>query len=415
MDEDTSNDFFVDYGDMSSSSDVGHASKSSLDSDAPRGSKNDVGRMDSTENESFWDADVEESDSFEGTESRASDSQELPEILKTKDTVMLGLTNCQTNLMLKLAAFYESGSTTLDYGRCEPKDRHHGIAAGYVDLTTKQGGIERAVKNYVSMMPEGTPNPFRIYMELLADTASGTAGPDDVIFFDGFCDVWKNVSSQTPFRKAFDAALLDLYITPTIDASRSLQLKQPLSIIILFDSILHLGLGLLDSQIIPNITTSASDEPMFISRLLLLRKEHRQNILKLEEEAFKKQDDMEEWDTAPDSRWEAGLAAYASLVVANGKTAEGLAKSFALRESSIAVAGDVNGTQRVDIQCEIYDPAKVRKVERVVGGKDRSGLFADLPKSAGAVGSWGGINAASRFGASLVVMALCGMATVFVV
>ncbi|KAJ3210647.1 hypothetical protein HDU67_005141 [Dinochytrium kinnereticum] len=331
----------------------------------------------------------------------------IPEFLKTSTVAVPGLTNCQTNLMLKLAAFYETGNSDLFYGRCGPMDRHHGYAAGYVDLTTNQGSVLRTIKTYVASLPEGTENPFQEWMELLQDTASGFANPDDIVYFEGFCDAWRETSKEKTFREAFDTTLKDLYITPTLDAARSLHLTQPLSITILFDSMLHLGPKVLDSQIIPNITretTVAKDgEATFISRLILLRQQYRIKASKAMQEAMDNEDGEADWDTSPDGKWEAGLAAYASLIVANGKTKEGVALSLSMNNTVLRVAGDVNGTSKVSISCDKVDAVTLR-----MAGMDRAAAkdgflssenfnFAD-PKP---IGSWqrgGKTNSAGQLG-----------------
>ncbi|KAI8835111.1 hypothetical protein BC829DRAFT_63594 [Chytridium lagenaria] len=272
----------------------------------------------------------------------------LPEFLKTKSIAIPGLNNCQANLLLKLAAYYETGDSNLYYGRCAPLDKHHGIAAGYVDLTVNQGSVGRVVKKYAESLPENTKNPFANYMELLADTAAGLTNPDDIVYFNGFCEVWQTVSEQPAFRAAYDSTLLDLYINPTVSAARSLHLTKPLSLTILFDSVLHLGLNVLDTKIIPNITaTVAKDgEAVYISQLLILRTQYREAAAEAAKISIENGDE-DDWDTAPDSEWKKGLAAYASLIVANGREKEGLMKSLEMSERTLAVAGDVNGTSRV--------------------------------------------------------------------
>ncbi|KAJ3107377.1 hypothetical protein HDU97_004259 [Phlyctochytrium planicorne] len=347
-----------------------------------------------------------------------SSTPDFPEFLKYGKAYP-PLTNCQTDLMLKLAAYYETTDSNLYYDRCEMVDRHHGLAAGYIDLTSNQGSLEVVIKRYVETLGAGVENPFKQWMELLADTASGNVNPDDIVYFEGFCDEWEKVSKDTAFRKAYDSVVVDLYITPTFSAASALHLTQPLSITILFDSMVHLGHKLLDSKIIPNITqemtTVSRDqdainwEAVWISKMILLRQQYRLKSDEARKKAITEEDFEYEWDTSPDGVWEKGLAAFASLIVANGKERDGVVKSLKMEGESLKFAGDVEGTKSVTVSCDKPLDAGSSKV----GGMKVGSLRASDPdlvkqnddqdkKNGKPVGSWQKIGKVTAGAAGLI-------------
>ncbi|KAJ3097950.1 hypothetical protein HDU97_004407 [Phlyctochytrium planicorne] len=325
---------------------------------------------------------------------------DLPEFLK-HGAAIPPLSNCQVDLMLKLSAYYETGEPDLYYERCEMVDRHHGLAAGYIDLTSNQGSLERVIKRYTETIATGIENPFKKWMELLAERSSGFANLDNIAQFDGFCDTWRKVSKEKAFRKAYDSAVVDLYITPTLAAAKALNLTQPLSITILFDSMVHLGHKLLDSQIIPNITGETTAMPrvqdpirresVYISKLILMRQVYRTKSDEARKKAIQEENFQYERDTSPDGVWEKGLAAYASLVVANGKERDGILRSLAMKQKRLIFAADVEGTTFATATCDrplkepVLRAGALRASDPDLNGKPEE---EDREKKLKPVGTW---------------------------
>ncbi|KAJ3108310.1 hypothetical protein HDU96_007549 [Phlyctochytrium bullatum] len=346
-------------------------------------------------------------ESASATASAVAEAPALPEFLKTTTPVIPGLTNCQANLMLKFASFYESGDFNLYYGRCGPRDKHHGIVAGYVDLTTRQGGLYQTILKYLEDKPENFTNPFQDYMGILKDTAAGYTVTDDIVYYEGFCDVWKKASADPSLRLAYDKTLLSMYIKPSLAAAQYRKTTLPLTLLVYFDSWLHVGEKTLDSQIWPNATHATdanAGEPSFVAKVLLMRAEYRRRAEKEAREAIRENGNFDyEWDTDPEGqgRWEDGLAAYASLLQLYGKSKEGLERSFKLADKEVTVAVNANGTKTAKVACEVWkgDGSKQRALNEgltLKGIDDAVQPFGSWQKAAGALANGALIRQISR-------------------
>lgn len=155
---------------------------------------------------------------------------------KQLDAISLDFTTEQKSTAEKLISLFENGTTKIKYDYAEDLNDGRGITSGRAGFTTADGDAYIVVKRYTEMVPN---NPLAKYLEELKKLAE--EGDDTTDNLDGYESAWKKASENIVFRQVQDSVVDELYFEPTLKHVNELGLHFPLSVAVIYDSIIQHG------------------------------------------------------------------------------------------------------------------------------------------------------------------------------
>ena len=161
-----------------------------------------------------------------------------------------GLTPLQKQRAEQLTSLSENSSIELKYGFAEivtqggiPDGR--GITAGRAGFTSGTGDMYLVVKEYTTQVPNNTLAIFLPRLEQLnTQFIANNYNPiGDTTGLDGLIPAWQALGNNPTFRAVQDTISDQLYYQPAMIAATPLGLSLPLSLAVLYDTIIQHGGG----------------------------------------------------------------------------------------------------------------------------------------------------------------------------
>ena len=161
-----------------------------------------------------------------------------------------GLTPLQKQRAEQLTSLSENSSIELKYGFAEivtqggiPDGR--GITAGRAGFTSGTGDMYLVVKEYTTQVPNNTLAIFLPRLEELnTQFIANNYNPiGDTTGLDGLIPAWQALGNNPTFRAVQDTISDQLYYQPAMIAATPLGLSLPLSLAVLYDTIIQHGGG----------------------------------------------------------------------------------------------------------------------------------------------------------------------------
>jgi chitosanase len=149
-----------------------------------------------------------------------------------------GLTRVQKRRAEALTSIFENDTPKLQYAYAEALDDGRGITAGRAGFTTGTGDALLVVTRYTSRVPS---NPLASFLPVLRRLAAAESGATDEL--TGFSEAWKQAAGDARFRAAQDQVSDLLYYRPAVVQARKLGIQNPLSLAVLYDTIIQHGNG----------------------------------------------------------------------------------------------------------------------------------------------------------------------------
>jgi len=193
------------------------------------------------------------------------------------------LTPTQKLLAEKLISLFENGVTTIQYGYAENLHDGRGFTCGRAGFTTGTGDAYEVVKRYTNRVPTNKLAPYLPELKRL-NSARNHA---DVSRLTGFDKAWKSLGKDTTFRAVQDEVVDDWYYRPSASYASTAGLQLPLSMAVLYDTIIQHGGGNDPdslSALIKRTNTAVGgspqqgiDEKKWLSKFLDVRREDLKN------------------------------------------------------------------------------------------------------------------------------------------
>jgi chitosanase len=189
------------------------------------------------------------------------------------------LTADQRQRMDAIVSVFENGTTEIQYGYAEELGDGRGITAGRAGFTSATGDLLAVVERYVDEEPG---SPLGGYLPALEQLAAAESG--DTSRIAGFASAWAAAAEDPAMRAAQDAEVDRTYFRPAQGVAEELDLEQPISLAVLYDTIIQHGEGD-DPDGLPAIVAetlavaggspgTGVDEEEWTSQLLDIRRAH---------------------------------------------------------------------------------------------------------------------------------------------
>lgn len=151
---------------------------------------------------------------------------------------MIDLTPQQLVRADQLINFFEYSTLIIDYKTAENIGDGRGITAGRAGFTSATGDMFLVVKLYTE---KDATNPLAVYLPRLQKLAA--QGSENTDGLEGLEQAWKTAANDPVFREVQDQVVNQLYYTPAKDAANQQGLTLPLSLAVLYDTIIQHGGG----------------------------------------------------------------------------------------------------------------------------------------------------------------------------
>ena len=154
---------------------------------------------------------------------------------------------CQGELALSVAtkgraealtSLFENGTTEIQYSYAQALGDGRGITAGRAGFTSATGDLLAVVEGYTQQVPT---SPLAAYLPRLQELAATESGATDGL--EGLEAAWAAAADDPAFRSAQDAMVDALYYQPALANAGGVGLCLPLSVAVIYDSIIQHGEG----------------------------------------------------------------------------------------------------------------------------------------------------------------------------
>jgi chitosanase len=152
--------------------------------------------------------------------------------------VPASLTPAQKQLTEKLISLFENSTTEIQYGFAKKLNDGRGITCGRAGFTTATGDAYEVVKLYSEKNPNNPLVRYLPELKLLAEKHSASTE-----HLKGFVWSWSRAAKDPQFREIQDQVVDRMYFQPSVEYARRWGLKTPLSIAIIYDTIIQHGDG----------------------------------------------------------------------------------------------------------------------------------------------------------------------------
>lgn len=166
----------------------------------------------------------------------------------------------------KIVSIFENDSTVIRYDYIEHLDDGRGYTAGRSGFTTATGDLLDVVEKYNS-------HAFDSILDVLKDRAKNES--EDVSGLEQLPQLWAQAAQDPVFRTVQDQVNEELYRVPVQELCEKLNLKDPLSFLVLYDSMIQHGDDKDDADSLPSLiakTPASTDERSFIQSFLEIRR-----------------------------------------------------------------------------------------------------------------------------------------------
>jgi chitosanase len=148
----------------------------------------------------------------------------------------VGLTTDQRRVADELVNVFEYSSPSARYGSCSDLGDGRGLTCGKVGFTTSSTEVRDIVGAYVARVPGSPLARYLPRLRELADSgASSTSG------LAGFTADWATAAGDPAFRAEQDTFADRLNYAPALAAARTVGLRTPLGVAILYDTVVQHG------------------------------------------------------------------------------------------------------------------------------------------------------------------------------
>ncbi|WP_152394451.1 chitosanase [Paenibacillus guangzhouensis] len=139
----------------------------------------------------------------------------------------------------KLISLFENGVTTIQYGYAKNLHDGRGFTCGRAGFTTGTGDAYEVINRYTKRVPS---NKLASYLPELKRLNSAR-NKADVSRLAGFDRAWKSLGRDATFRAVQDEVVDEWYYRPSASYASTAGLKLPLSMAVLYDTIIQHGGG----------------------------------------------------------------------------------------------------------------------------------------------------------------------------
>lgn len=173
----------------------------------------------------------------------------------------------------EIVSIFENETPDLQYDYIDALGDGRGYTAGRAGFTTATGDLLEVVRRYEAS-GTGTPSAksFTSLLPILEKRALDESG--DLTGLGALPALWKTASLEPEFRAAQDTVAADFYRTPAAAVCKKLGFTSPLSLLIIYDTIVQHGDGS-DDDALPALlkrTPPSSDEETFMRAFLKVRR-----------------------------------------------------------------------------------------------------------------------------------------------
>ncbi len=163
------------------------------------------------------------------------------------------LTVDQKHRAEQITSLFENDTTELQYGYAEALGDGRGITAGRAGFTTATGDLIVVVERYVARVPDSS---LAVYLPRLRELAGDES--DSIDGLDGLVEAWAAAADDPLFRDVQDEVVDEMYYEPSLEWAAGVGLCLPLSLAVLYDTIIQHGDGD-DPDGLPALMDAASD------------------------------------------------------------------------------------------------------------------------------------------------------------
>jgi chitosanase len=189
------------------------------------------------------------------------------------------LTTASRRRMDTIVSVFENGTTEIQYGYAEDLGDGRGVTAGRAGFTSATGDLLAVVERYTEDEPGAPLADFLPALERLAAAESS-----DTSDLGGFARAWADAAGDPAMQAAQDAEVDQTYFQPARAVADELDLEQPMSLAVLYDTIVQHGEGD-DPDGLPAIVAetlavaggspgTGVDEEEWTTQLLAIRRAH---------------------------------------------------------------------------------------------------------------------------------------------
>lgn len=192
-----------------------------------------------------------------------------------------GFTSAQRRIADRIVSVFENGTPKLRYDYAEALGDGRGVTAGRAGFTSATRDLLEVVERYVEIRPDSDFVPLLSTLRRRARDWSGSMRG-----LDELAAIWQASADDQAFRDVQDAVVDRLYYRRALRVAREAGVRTPLSLLVLYDTVIQHGFGERDPDGMPEIVrcaryraggtpASGVDEVKWLRELLA----HRRGIL----------------------------------------------------------------------------------------------------------------------------------------
>jgi chitosanase len=138
----------------------------------------------------------------------------------------------------QIISVFENETQEMQYGYTEELGDGRGLTAGRAGFTTATGDLVLVVQRYVDRAPD---SPLKHYLPRLLELAEAEDGSTDGL--EGLSEAWEEAADDPLFRTVQDEISDELYYQQAVKWRKKLNIRTPLGLLFLYDTIIQHGEG----------------------------------------------------------------------------------------------------------------------------------------------------------------------------